>query len=372
MKDKQDLFDEPVLNNFMALGSKAWKETRSYLQKLLSNDCSTIKDDKDLRKKAFIEQKDAEMHLPAQIGDYTDFYCSKEHAINVGTMFRGKENALNPNWLHLPVGYHGRASSIVISGTPIRRPNGQTRPDDEKPPVFGPCKLLDFELEMAVFVGPGNQMGEPITIEEADEHIFGMVLMNDWSARDIQKWEYVPLGPFNGKNFGTTISPWIVTMDALKIAMCEGPTQDPEPLPYLRQNAPGAFDIDLQVTLKPDKHNEQFTICRSNLKYMYWSIRQMLVHHTMSGCNMRSGDLFATGTISGPTPDSYGSMLELSWRGTKPLKLSEGVERKFIEDGDTITMTGSIKREGFQIGFGECTGTVRPVGGFVEPRRKEW
>ncbi|CAF1343187.1 unnamed protein product [Adineta ricciae] len=340
MKDKQCVFDETTLNKFMSLGRSAWKETRERLQELLSKDCPTLKDNDQLRKQAFVEQNDAIMHLPAQIGDYTDFYCSREHATNVGTMFRGKENALNPNWLHLPVGYHGRASSVVISGTDIRRPNGQTCPDETKPPVFSNCKLLDIELEMAFFIGgQGNKQGEPIPMDQADDYIFGLVIMNDWSARDIQKWEYVPLGPFNAKNFGTTISPWIVTMDALKDALSNGPTQDPKPLPYLTQQEPSALNIDLQVTLKPAKSSTEHTICQSNLKYIYWSLKQMLVHHSSTGCNLRPGDLIGTGTISGPTPDSCGSLLEIIWRGTKPLQLDENTTRKFLEDGDTIKMT---------------------------------
>ncbi|CAF3209772.1 unnamed protein product [Rotaria sp. Silwood2] len=362
LNGKQNIFEETTLNKFMSLGKAAWKETRQRLQELLSDTCTTLKDNDELRKKAFVEQSEAKMHLPAQIGDYTDFYCSKEHATNVGTMFRGKENALNPNWLHLPVGYHGRASSIVISGTEIRRPNGQTCPDESKPPIFGNCKLLDFELEMALFIGgQGNQRGEPITMDKADEYIFGLVVMNDWSARDIQKWEYVPLGPFNAKNFGTTISPWIVTVDALECALCNGPTQDPKPLAYLTQQEPSAFNIDLQVALIPNKSSTEYIICKSNLKYMYWSLKQMLVHHTITGCNLRPGDLIATGTISGQTPDSYGSMLELSWRGSKPLELDENLTRKFLEDGDTVTMTGFYQGNGFKIGFGQCTGTIIPA-----------
>ncbi|CAF1116460.1 unnamed protein product [Adineta steineri] len=346
----------------MSLGKSAWKETRQRLQELLSDSCKILKDNNDLRKQAFVEQKDANMHLPAQIGDYTDFYCSKEHATNVGTMFRGKENALMPNWLHLPVGYHGRASSVVVSGTDIRRPNGQTCPDETKPPTFGNCKLLDIELEMAFFIGTeGNHQGEPITMDKADEYIFGLVIMNDWSARDIQKWEYVPLGPFTAKNFGTTISPWIVTMDALQDALCTGPTQDPTPLSYLTQQEPSAIDIDLKVSLKPNQSSKEFTICQSNLKHMYWSLKQMLVHHTVTGCNLRAGDLIATGTISGPTPDSCGSMLELTWRGSKPLVLDENLTRKFLEDGDTVTMTGFYQGNGFKIGFGQCTGTIIPA-----------
>ncbi|UJR13364.1 hypothetical protein I4U23_000381 [Adineta vaga] len=362
MKDKQNVFDETTLNKFMSLGKSAWKETRQRLQELLSKDCSTLKDNDQLRKQAFVEQTEATMHLPAQIGDYTDFYCSREHATNVGIMFRGKENALMPNWLHLPVGYHGRASSVVISGTDIRRPNGQTCPDETKPPVFGNCKLLDIELEMAFFIGgEGNKQGEPIPMDKADDYIFGLVVMNDWSARDIQKWEYVPLGPFNAKNFGTTISPWIVTMDALQGALCNGPAQDPKPLPYLTQQEPSAFNIDLQVTLKPNKSSNEHTICQSNLKYMYWSLKQMLVHHSSTGCNFRSGDLIGTGTISGPTPDSCGSLLEITWRGTKPLQLDENTTRKFLEDGDTVTMTGFYQGDGYKIGFGECTGTIIPA-----------
>ncbi|CAF0983816.1 unnamed protein product [Adineta steineri] len=362
MKDKQNVFEETTLNKFMSLGKSAWKETRQRLQELLSDSCKILKDNNDLRKQAFVEQKDANMHLPAQIGDYTDFYCSKEHATNVGTMFRGKENALMPNWLHLPVGYHGRASSVVVSGTDIRRPNGQTCPDETKPPTFENCKLLDIELEMAFFIGTeGNQQGEPITMDKADEYIFGLVIMNDWSARDIQKWEYVPLGPFTAKNFGTTISPWIVTMDALQDALCTGPTQDPTPLSYLTQQEPSAIDIDLKVSLKPNNSSKEFTICQSNLKHMYWSLKQMLVHHTVTGCNLRAGDLIATGTISGPTPDSCGSMLELTWRGSKPLVLDENLTRKFLEDGDTVTMTGFYQGNGFKIGFGQCTGTIIPA-----------
>jgi fumarylacetoacetase len=303
------------------------------------------------------------MHLPALIGDYTDFYSSREHATNVGTMFRGAANALMPNWLHLPVGYHGRSSSVVISGTQIHRPQGQLCPDETKPPVFGPCNLLDFELETAFFVGPGNDLGKPININEANNHIFGMVLMNDWSARDIQKWEYVPLGPFTAKNYGTTISPWVVTMEALAPFLCEGPKQtEPETLPYLRDSEPGSYDIQLQVSIKPEKLNESFSVTKSNFKHMYWSMKQQLTHHTISGCNMRPGDLLGSGTISGPTPDSYGSMLELCWKGSKTVPLGEsGETRKFIQDGDTVIMTGFCQGQGYRIGFGECSGQILPA-----------
>uniref|UniRef100_A0ABI7ZPT5 Fumarylacetoacetase n=1 Tax=Felis catus TaxID=9685 RepID=A0ABI7ZPT5_FELCA len=294
-------------------------------------------------------------------GDYTDFYSSRQHATNMGIMFRGSENALVPNWLHLPVGYHGRASSVVVSGTPIRRPTGQMRPDDAKPPVFGPCKLLDMELEMAFFVGPGNNLGEPIPISRAHEHIFGMVLMNDWSARDIQKWEYVPLGPFLGKSFGTTISPWVVPMDALLPFAVPNPEQDPKPLPYLRHDRPYTFDINLSVTLKGEGMSQAATICRSNFKYMYWTMLQQLTHHSVNGCNLRPGDLLASGTISGPEPESFGSLLELSWRGTKAIDLGNGQTRKFLLDGDEVIITGHCQGDGYRVGFGQCAGKVLPA-----------
>ncbi|RMI20619.1 MAG: fumarylacetoacetase, partial [Calditrichaeota bacterium] len=295
------------------------------------------------------------------IGDYTDFYASKEHATNVGSMFRGKENALMPNWVWIPVGYHGRASSVVLSGTPIRRPVGQTKPEDSDHPVFGPSRLLDFELEMGFFVGPGNALGEPIPIEKAEEHIFGLVLVNDWSARDIQKWEYQPLGPFLAKNFATSISPWIVPLDALEPFRCPGPPQEPEPLPYLRQNQPGAFDIHLEVYLQSERMDSPTRICQTNFRYMYWSMAQQLTHHTITGCNLRPGDLMASGTISGPTPDSYGSMLELAWRGTRPVPISPGETRSFLHDGDTVVMTGWAQGNGYRVGFGELRGKILPA-----------
>lgn len=330
----------------MSLGHLAWKETRSRLQELLGSECPILRDDHDLRSKSLIERSKCHMHLPAQIGDYTDFYSSRQHATNVGIMFRGKDNALMPNWLHLPVGYHGRASSVVVSGTPVRRPLGQSQPDDTKPPVFGPCKLLDFELEMAFFVGPGNNLGEPIPVEKAHEHIFGMVVMNDWSARDIQKWEYVPLGPFTAKNFATSISPWVVTMEALMPFVMKGEEQiDPVPQQYLIHSDPFTFDIKLEVSLKAHELPEdqpETVVSRSNFKYMYWTMKQQLAHHSISGCNMRPGDLLASGTISGPARDSFGSMLEISWRGKEPFLFDpEGkVKRVFIQDGDTVTMRG--------------------------------
>lgn len=361
LSSKQCVFQKQTLNEFMGLGSAAWKEARSRLQSLLSADNSCLRDDKALRAKAFVSQSSAIMHLPAEIGDYTDFYSSLDHATNVGTMFRGKENALMPNWKYLPVGYHGRASSVVVSGTPIRRPKGQTRPKDDEPPTFGPCRLMDFELEMAFFVGPGNQLGDPISIENAHEHIFGMVLMNDWSARDIQKWEYVPLGPFLAKNMGTTISPWVVTMEALSPFAVDNYVQDPEPFPYLKHDDKYTYDIQLEVGIKPEGSDHVGTVCRSNFRYMYWTMKQQLSHHTVTGCNVRPGDLLASGTISGPAEDSFGSMLELSWRGSKTVDIGNGASRKFIQDGDEVVMNGFCQGEGYKVGFGKCTGKVLPA-----------
>jgi fumarylacetoacetase len=302
------------------------------------------------------------MLLPARIGDYTDFYSSREHATNVGTMFRGKENALMPNWLHLPVGYHGRASSIVVSGTDLHRPHGQSKADDAAAPSFGPSKMIDFELEMGYFVGPGNELGRRIPAGEALEHIFGLVLVNDWSARDIQKWEYVPLGPFLAKNFGTSISPWVVTLDALEPFRTAGPDQaDPPPLPYLRTAGPGAYDVKLEASLQTPVMTEPAVICRSNFRHMYWTIAQQVAHHTVNGCNLRPGDLLASGTLSGPTPDSLGSMLELAWRGERPLVLPNGEKRASLQDGDRLTITGWCDAADHRIGFGEVTARILPA-----------
>ncbi|XP_074627785.1 fumarylacetoacetase-like [Acropora palmata] len=358
---RKSVLHESTLNSFMGLGPQAWKEMRDSLQRILSSNEGVLRDNSDLQSRCLHRQSDATMHLPAVIGDYTDFYSSKNHATNVGTMFRGKDNALMPNWVHLPVGYHGRASSVVVSGTPVRRPMGQTRPDDTKPPVFGPCRLLDFELEMAFFCGPGNSLGEPISVDKAQDHIFGMVIMNDWSARDIQKWEYVPLGPFLGKNFSTTISPWVVTMDALQDFAVSNPIQEPTPLSYLQHKDPYTFDVKLEVALGCEALKNPVTICSTNLKNMYWTAKQQLVHHTVTGCNVRPGDLMGSGTISGETPDSYGSMLELCWKGTKPLDLGQGVSRKFLQDGDEVIMTGYCQGNGYRVGFGECKGKILPA-----------
>ena len=354
------VFDKPALNAFMSMERETWKQVRTILQTALSDDNPMLRDDIDLKKIALIPMKDVVMCLPAQIGDYTDFYSSKEHATNVGIMFRGKENALMPNWLHIPIGYHGRSSSIVISGTDIIRPKGQTKADDAESPLFGPSKLLDFELEMGFFIGPGNSLGEPIAIENTYDHIFGMVLVNDWSARDIQKWEYQPLGPFLAKNFATSISPWVVTMEALEPFRAAGPQQEPTPLANLRINGDWAYDIKLDVSLKTSAMKESEIISRSNFKYMYWNICQQLAHHTSNGCNTKPGDMMASGTISGPTKDSYGSMLELTWRGENPLKLHGGEERKFLQDGDTLTITGVCEGNGYKIGFGEVSGKILP------------
>lgn len=355
------VFNKPYLNDFMAEGRETWKQVRTILQMALSDENPILRDDGDLRKIALIPMKDIIMCLPAKIGDYTDFYSSKEHATNVGIMFRGKENALMPNWLHLPVAYHGRASSVIVCGTDVVRPKGQTKPADSDKPVFGPSKLLDFELEMGFFIGGGNKLSEPIPIDKAYEHIFGMVLVNDWSARDIQTWEYQPLGPFLAKNFATSISPWVVTMEALEEFKTPGPKQDPEPLPYLQSKGDWAYDIKLDVSITTPNMKEEFFISRSNFKYMYWNICQQLAHHTVNGCNMQTGDLLASGTISGPDKNSYGSMLELTWRGENPIKLPNGEERKFLQDGDTLKITGYCEGNGYNIGFGEVKGKILPA-----------
>ncbi|MGD2111725.1 MAG: fumarylacetoacetase [Phycisphaerae bacterium] len=352
---------EPVLNKFMALGQKAWSEARTVISRLLREDVPTLRDDADLRSEVLLQMDQVSLQMPVDIRDYTDFYSSREHASNVGTMFRGKENALMPNYLWVPVGYHGRVSSVVLSGTDLHRPKGQTKADDAPAPTFGPSRLVDFELEMGFFVGPGNQLGERIPLERAIEHIFGMVLVNDWSARDIQKWEYVPLGPFLGKSFGTSISPWVVTLDALEPFRCSGPVQDPRPLDYLRSDGPGTFDIDLSVALQSEQMESAHVLCRSNFKHLYWTVAQQLAHHTVNGCNAQTGDLMASGTISGPTPESYGSLLELCWRGEKPIELPNGDKRTFIQDGDRISMTGWCQSDGYRVGFGEVTGRILPV-----------
>lgn len=359
-------FSQSSLNLFMGLGRPAWREARRSIQGLLRHDNPTLRDDEALRDQALVPMGDVEMLLPAQIGDYTDFYSSRQHATNVGTMFRGPENALMPNWLHLPVGYHGRASSVVVSGTDVVRPKGQLRPDDDEPPTFGPSRLLDFELELGFYVGPGNDLGTAIPIGEAGEHVFGFCLVNDWSARDIQRWEYVPLGPFLGKNFATSVSPWIVTSEALEPFRVPGEVQgpeagNPEVLDYLRQEGDRALDVHLEVALRSEGMAAPVVIARSNARHLYWSPEQQLAHHTVNGCNARPGDLMASGTISGPERGSYGSMLELTWRGTEPIRLPDGSERKFLQDGDVLTLTGWAQGDGYRIGFGEVSGRVVPA-----------
>lgn len=355
------IFSENSLNSFMELGHTTWSNVRQRISDLLRSDNPLLRDNGVLRSKALIPMSEIELLLPVKIGDYTDFYSSKEHAKNVGIMLRGEENALMPNWLHLPVAYNGRSSSVVVSGTGIRRPKGQILPPGSDTPVFGPSRLMDIELEMGFFIGPGNNLGQPIDIDQAIDHIFGMVLVNDWSARDIQKWEYQPLGPFLGKSFGTTISPWVVTMDALEPFRTNGPKQDPVPLAYLKTDKEFSYDIRLEVYLDSGDMDSPYRICESNLKYLYWNVCQQLAHHTVNGTNMRTGDLLASGTISGPRPQSYGSLLELTWQGTKPIMLPNGEERKFLKDGDIITITGWCEGKGYRVGFGEATGKLLPA-----------
>ncbi len=354
-------FGDDSLNTFLSLGRPAWRKTRQTLQHLLAAETPDLRDDAELRGQLFHRQSDVTMQLPARIGDYTDFYSSFHHAHNVGTMLRGPETALMPNWKWLPVGYHGRASSIVPSGTEVRRPRGQIKPPDATSPIFAASRSLDFELETAFLIGPGNSLGQPIPIDRAEEHIFGMVLMNDWSARDVQTWEYQPLGPFLAKNFCTSISPWVVTLDALEPFRKPLPAQDPEPLPYLRAANDFTYDIELRARLQTASMNTPHVITRTNFRYLYWSIAQQLAHHTVGGCNLQPGDLLASGTISGPTEDSRGCMLELTWRGANPLSLSNGESRKWLEDGDSLSITGWAQGDGHRVGFGEVSGRVLPV-----------
>ena len=353
------IFLKDTLNDFIALGKATTKRVREKVQELLKEENGALRDHQS-RGKSMVSRTEAQMLMPVKICDYTDFYSSLEHATNVGKMFRDPENALLPNWKHLPVGYHGRASSIVPSGTPIFRPKGQFKDPNMEVPEFGPSRRLDFELEMAFIIGKPTKMGDSVSTEDAEDYIFGMVLFNDWSARDIQAWEYVPLGPFLGKNFASSISPWIVTLEALEPFRVAGPKQEPEVLPYLQYKTDHAFDIKLEVLIQPEGLKAT-KVCTSNFKYMYWNIAQQLAHHTINGCNINVGDLMASGTISGPTEDSYGSMLELSWKGTKPVLLEEGGERKFIEDGDSVIMKGFAEKDGIRIGFGEVEGKVMPA-----------
>ncbi len=352
----EGVFCQRYLNTFMALGKKVTGAVRRSLQKAVQKG-GVLDNDMYKESPIFISSDEVRMLLPIQIGDYTDFYSSREHATNVGIMFRDPANALLPNWLHLPVGYHGRASSIVVSGTNIRRPKGQTLPDSAEKPVFGPSKQLDFELEMAFVIGKESVLGESISTENAEDYIFGLMLFNDWSARDIQKWEYVPLGPFLAKNFASTLSPWIITLEALEQFRIDGPEQNPEVLPYLQFSGQKNYNIDLTVDIITESGLEK-RVSKSNFKYMYWNMCQQLAHHTVNGCNVRVGDVMASGTISGPTNDSYGSMLEICWKGTRPVVMPDGSERRFIQDGDTVKMRAWCEKEGIRLGFGECDGKI--------------
>jgi fumarylacetoacetase len=356
----EPVFARSSLNGLMALGRPAWREVRARVTQLLAADEPTLRDDAALRSEALVPMGQAELLLPVEIGDYTDFYSSRDHATNVGVMFRGPDQPLLPNWLHLPVAYHGRSSSVVVSGTDLHRPLGQTKGDADPAPTFGPSRAVDFELEMGLFIGVGNPLGQPVPIQEAAEHVLGMVLVNDWSARDIQRWEYVPLGPFLSKNFGTSISPWVVTLDALEPFRTPGPPQDPTPLEYLRSSGDWAFDIQLEVALQPAGQSST-TVCRSNFRHLYWNICQQIAHHTINGCNLRPGDLLASGTISGPSPEARGCLLELTWGGREPVQLADGATRRFLEDGDRVTMSGWCQGPGYRVGFGEVTGQLLPA-----------
>ena len=353
----KSVFNKTVLNEFIALGKPTTNAVRERVSDLLNSDNNELQGNEILQSKALVKQVEAEMLMPVYVPNYTDFYSSREHATNVGTMFRDPKNALLPNWLHLPVGYHGRASSIVVSGTPIHRPQGQTKADTAEMPSFGPTKALDFELEVAFITGKSTNMGESISTTSADDYIFGLVLFNDWSARDIQRWEYVPLGPFLAKNFGSSISPWVVTLEALSPYQVAGPHQEPAVLPYLQYQGNKNYDINLEVSIATASGATKI-VSQSNFKYMYWNMCQQLAHHTVNGCNICVGDMYASGTISGPTPNSYGSMLELTWGGKNPITMPDGTERKFIQDGDTVVLKGYSEKGAVRVGFGECSGVI--------------
>jgi fumarylacetoacetase len=358
----QNVFLKEYLNDFIATGKAIRVAVRQVLQQLFEDPCSPFKAHAS---DFLILQKDVMLHIPVKVGDYTDFYSSEQHAFNVGAMFRDPKNALLPNWKHLPVAYHGRASSIFVSGTNFHRPKGQTCPDETQPPIFGPTKRLDIELEVATIIGQGNEIGDSISVDKAEEHVFGFVLFNDWSARDIQKWEYVPLGPFLAKNFFSSISPWVVTIEALEPFRVPATEQLPEVLPYLKEKNRLNFDITLEVYLTPhssfDTLNSSFKLCRSNFKNMYWTVAQQIAHHTINGCNLNVGDMLASGTISGKEPDSFGSLLELTWGGKNPITLPDGSMRKFIEDYDTITIRGFAQKGDIRVGFGEVKTTILPA-----------
>lgn len=354
------VFNQQYLNDFIGLGKKKCREVRGRISELLQHDNEELKLNISARELALISMEEVEMCMPVKIPNYTDFYSSEEHATNVGSLFRDPKNALLPNWKHMPVGYHGRASSIVVSGIDIHRPKGQLKPADSETPIFGASNKLDFELEVAFITCKETDLGTSVSTAEAENFIFGFVLFNDWSARDIQQWEYVPLGPFLGKNFGSTISPWIVTMDALEPFRVAGPKQSPEVLPYLKTEGEKTFDINLEVSIQPE-NSAATTISKSNFKHLYWNVNQQLAHQTVNGCNLQVGDLYASGTISGASPDSLGSLLELTLNGKKAITLADGSQRNFIEDGDTVTLRGYAKKDNVRIGFGECSGKILPA-----------
>ena len=359
LKIKKSVFKNDYLNDFIALGKEKTNAVRKRLQEILA-------DDKNIHHSSFtIHHSKVQLHLPIKIGDYTDFYSSEQHATNVGTMFRDPQNALLPNWKHMPIAYHGRASSIFVSGTDFHRPKGQVNSDDSQPPIFTATKRLDIELEMATVIGKSNPIGEPIDVDKAEEYVFGFLLFNDWSARDIQRWEYVPLGPFLAKNFFSSVSPWVVTLEALEPFRVPAPLQTPSVLPYLNEKKHQNFDINLEVTLTASDSqlstdNSQ-SISSTNFKNMYWTVAQQIAHHTVNGCNLNVGDLLASGTISGTEPNSYGSLLELTWGGKNPITLPNGSTRTFLEDGDTITINGYAEKNGIRVGFGELRNTVLPA-----------
>lgn len=354
------VFFEGELNHFIALGKPTWRAVRQRVSELLQQENQELQGNTAVKEKALKLQSVVQMHLPVKVGDYTDFYSSLEHATNVGSMFRDPKNALLPNWKHLPVGYHGRASSIIVSGTNIHRPKGQSIPNPEQAPIFGSSQRMDFELEMAFITGGNTTLGESITTEQVEDYIFGFVIFNDWSARDIQKWEYQPLGPFLAKSFASSISPWVVTKDALEPFRVPTPTQEPAVLPYLQFEGNKNFDINLEVFIQPEGSEEKL-VCQSNSKYLYWNVNQQLAHQTVNGCPIKVGDIYASGTISGPTPDSYGSMLELTWAGKNPIPMPDGTERKFLLDKDTVIMKGYAQNEKVRVGFGEVRSQLLPV-----------
>ena len=350
------VFKNIFLNNFIELGKEITSKVREIIQSELANDNSLIKHNSN----CIIPIDSVEMHLPVNIGDYTDFYSSIEHASNIGSMFRDPSNPLLPNWKHLPVGYHGRASSIIVSGKNIHRPKGQIMPLDSETPIFSSSNRVDFELEMGYIIGKNSSLGSSISTTNAENYIFGKVLFNDWSARDIQKWEYVPLGPFLGKSFASSISPWVVTMEALDPFRVPGPIQEPNVLDYLKFDGLKNYDINLSVSITPEDSNIESIVCNSNFKYMYWNMYQQIAHHTVNGCNLNVGDMMASGTISGHTKDSYGSMLELSWGGKNPIELKDGSKRTFINDMDTVTMRGYCEKNNIRVGFGEVKSKILP------------